>query len=97
MMLKARPLANSWSRAFFSVCDAGWLQPLAKAQDLALVLGQSRHARQRVRDDAHCLTLLPEDQDLRLGADDGVGGGEVAAQLLHLGLASRASLRGLNS
>ena len=61
-------------------------EPLTKAQDFALVLGQPGNARQRVRHDADGLPLLPEDQNLRFGANDGVGGGEVAAQVLRLEL-----------
>ena len=61
------------------------LEPVAEAQELVRTVGEAGNARQRVGDDAQRLALLPEDQDLRLGADDRIGGGEAALEAARLG------------
>ena len=61
------------------------LQPLAKAQELFRTVRQPGNALQGMRNDAQRLVLLPEQQDLRLGADERVGGGEAALEAADLG------------
>ena len=56
------------------------LQPLAEAHEFLRRIGEARNTLQRMGDDAQRLVLLPEQQDLRLGADDGIGGGEAALE-----------------
>ena len=65
---------------FEVACRLG-LEPGAEAHEELRILGEARHGGQRMRGNAHVLALLPEDQDLRLGLDDGFGGREAAAQL----------------
>ena len=60
-------------------CRLG-LKPGAEAHEELGIFRKARHARQRVRGDAHVLALLPEDQDLRLGLDNGVCRGKTAPQ-----------------
>mgnify|MGYP000659552084 CR=1 FL=1 len=74
------------------------LQPDAEAQEALGRVGQSWDALQGVGDDAQRLALLPEHQDLRLGADDRIGGHEAALEAGalgagNLGFAPRASHR----
>ena len=57
------------------------LEPLAEAQYFGVMLRQTWNAGQRVRYDTDRLTLFPENEHLRFGANDGVGGGKIAPQL----------------
>ena len=56
-------------------------QPLPKTQDVRLMPRKSCDSTQRVGHDADGLPLFPENQDLRLSANDGIGCCEIAAQL----------------
>ena len=81
MMLNGRPLANSASSAILRARAGARLQPLAEAQEAIGAVGQARHPLERLGDDAQGLVLRPRDQDLRLGADDRIGGSKAAPQV----------------
>ena len=57
------------------------LEPLAEAQEAIGAVGKARHPPQRLGNDAQGLVLRPRDEDLRLGADDRIGGSKASPQV----------------
>ena len=92
MMLKACPEVKSASSAVFRVAAEPGSSQLPEAQEAVGRVGQAGDALQGVGHDAQRLALLPEHQDLRLGADDRIGGGEAALQVGALGCGRGARL-----
>ncbi len=85
MMLNGLPEVNRASRAGLRAAAELGSSQWPKRRNLSGLSGRPGNALQSVGDDAQRLVLLPEQQDLRLGADDRIGGGEAALETARLG------------